>query len=51
MLKRSNMALRFGIGDLLQTGRRNRIPMVVVSGGIKENVDVIFSEILRGLNY
>lgn len=47
MVSKSKMACRHGIVELLEQVRVNDMPFVVVSGGVKEVIDVIFYEIIR----
>lgn len=47
MVSTSKMACRHGIIDLLEQVKVNDIPFVVVSGGVKEVIEVIFYELMR----
>jgi len=50
MMLKSNMACRHGIIELFDQMRETKIPMLVVSAGIKDNIDTIFQEMLRGIS-
>lgn len=47
IVQKSKMACRHGVVELLEQARVNDLPFVVVSGGVKEVIDVIFYEIIR----
>lgn len=47
MVSTSKMACRYGILDLLDQVKENKIPFIVVSGGVKVCIEVIFYELLR----
>lgn len=47
MVAKTKMACRYGIVELLDQVRVNNTPFIVVSGGVKEAIEVIFYEIIR----
>ena len=46
---KSKMACRHGMAELFEQIKSNNIPFVVVSGGVKEVIDVILYEMIREL--
>ena len=44
---KSKMACRHGMAELFEQIKSNNIPFVVVSGGVKEVIDVILYEMIR----
>ena len=44
---KSKMACRHGMAELFEQTKSNNIPFVVVSGGVKEVIDVILYEMIR----
>jgi len=47
---KSKMACRYGMAELFEQTKSNNIPFVVVSGGVKEVIDVILYEMIRELS-
>lgn len=47
---KSKMSCRHGMVELFNQTKTNNIPFVVVSGGVKEVIDVILYEIIREMN-
>jgi len=47
MLYSSKMAVRHGIFDLLSQVKDSQIPFIVVSGGVKDVIDVVFYDLMK----
>jgi 2-hydroxy-3-keto-5-methylthiopentenyl-1-phosphate phosphatase len=46
MVNKAHLCLRFGVLDMLKQAEINDVPLIVVSGGIKEVIDTTFDQVL-----